>query len=72
MYTSVYGDRRVRVFNIALGVSDQLHTYYKAANNEALCAYLIRKHLLQLETKGSRYVKQQIIDDVAELLTKYR
>ena len=72
LYTNQQGERRVRIFNIASSVTDSINNYFKAANCEVFVTYLLRSSLASLPSSNAKSVKDSIINQVVELLTKYR
>lgn len=43
LYTNIFGERRIRVFNLNIPVTKNLNAYYKAADCEAIVEYSTKK-----------------------------
>ena len=72
MYTSIYGERKVRIFNFSLTVQSGLNDYYRAVNCETFCAYFLRQKLSTIDKFGAKNIREQLVDVLVEILTNYR
>ena len=48
LYTSIYGERRIRVFNMAYQVAKSLNQYFKACIAENYVQYFLRQKLARI------------------------
>ena len=72
LYTDPYGERKIRVFNYAWLVSQNLYNYCKSADVESVSQFQIRQNLTQVTRKGAKSTKEKVINDLVEMLTNYR
>jgi hypothetical protein len=54
MYSTQFGERRIRIFNYALSVAKSLNAYYKAADCETLSEFMIKKEVARIMAKGAK------------------
>jgi len=57
---------------MAFNVVSSLNHYFKAANCETFCQYFLRYQLTLLDKLGAKQVRDEIIEKMVNLLTKYR
>lgn len=74
IYTSVCGERRVRVHNLALNTCSNLAELYKSACCDTLVNYLVRDTVekLRFGSLSSKVAKEQLTSRVVSILTGYR
>lgn len=72
MYTTIYSERRIRVFNMAFQVVKNLNQYFKACVVENWTQYFLRQKLARLHLKGARPLREEIVADTVQVLHLYR
>jgi protein transport protein SEC24 len=72
LYTSQYGERRIRVFNQSMQLTKNLNGYFKAADVETLSDFQIRRYASRVATLGPKATKEAIINNLVTLLHTYR
>lgn len=72
LYTTIWGERRIRVFNMNLQIVKTLNGYFKTADVETLSQFIIRREATKIMVKGSVNSKQSLINGLVDLLFTYR
>jgi len=72
LYTTQYGERRIRVFNINIPVAKNLNGYFKGADVETLTAFILKKEASRVMVKGAKVTKENVINNLVNLLYVYR
>ena len=72
MYTTHWGDKRIRVFNQCLTMAKNLNGYYKAADCEALSVFSVKRHVSRVMVNGAKGSKESTISELVNLLHIYR
>lgn len=72
LYTNVFGERRIRVFNHSFQVVKSLNAYFKSTVVESYAQYLLRSQLARLDTKGPKNIREILINKLVDLLVNYR
>lgn len=72
LYTTQYGERRIRVFNQSLQLSKNLNGYFKAADVETLADFTIKRYASRVMSVGAKTTKESIINNLVTLLHTYR
>jgi protein transport protein SEC24 len=68
LYSTQFGDKRIRVFNLSLPVSKNINTYFKSADVEALSHFLVKKEVSRVFQKGPKAVRESVINTLVTLL----
>ncbi|VDM56296.1 unnamed protein product [Angiostrongylus costaricensis] len=80
LFTSVSGQRRLRILNLCLPVSSDYNQLYRVADQGALVSYLLKNGTFSYVSKsvqtnrerGLKEVKEQIFQRCAQILATYR
>jgi protein transport protein SEC24 len=72
LYTSMEGQRRIRVHTLALPVSDSISTVFKSADLDAQLAVLVRQTAIQVPGSALNVVKDTVISKAVSTLHAYR
>lgn len=72
LYTSVGGQRRLRIHNLALATSAQMPDVFRSAELDALVNLLAKSSLHQLLKRGPKEVRESLISRCANILAAYR
>lgn len=72
LYTTQFGERRIRVFNINMPVAKNLNGYFKGADVETLSAFTIKREASRIMVKGAKLTKEGVINNLVNLLHVYR
>lgn len=72
LYTTEFGERRIRLFNLKLLSSDSYSTYYKGVDGYAMLMSLARTAAVQMDTTSLPEVRSNLQDSVEECLLQYR
>lgn len=72
LFTSVSGQRRLRIINIALPVSADYSALYRLADQDTLIAYLLKFSVRLSREKGIKEVKEALAARCAQILATYR
>ncbi|ETN83329.1 Sec23/Sec24 trunk domain protein [Necator americanus] len=72
LFTSVSGQRRLRILNICLPVSSDYNQLYRVADQGALVSYLLKNAVQANREKGNKEMKEQIFQRCAQILATYR
>lgn len=72
LYATLFGERRIRIFNFNLPVAKHLNVYYKSTDVEALSQFIIKKELSRMPQKGCKATRESIINNLVTLLHNYR
>ena len=72
LYTTHFGERRIRVFNQCLQISKTLNGHFKAADVETLSDFMIKREASRIMQRGSKVTKESIINNLVTLLHSYR
>ncbi|KHJ89816.1 Sec23/Sec24 trunk domain protein [Oesophagostomum dentatum] len=72
LFTSVSGQRRLRILNICLPVSSDYNQLYRVADQGALVSYMLKNAVQINREKGNKEMKEQIFQRCAQILATYR
>jgi len=72
MYSTMFGERRIRVFNYNLLIAKNLNAYYKAADCETLSQFMVKKEISRVMVKGAKLTRETITNNLVNLLYVYR
>jgi protein transport protein SEC24 len=72
LYTTSNGERRVRVQNVAVRSSDDIHEVFQHVDQEAVVATIAKEASFKSLTKTSREVREAITDKCIRILAAYR
>uniref|UniRef100_A0A0N4ZBP9 Protein transport protein Sec24C n=1 Tax=Parastrongyloides trichosuri TaxID=131310 RepID=A0A0N4ZBP9_PARTI len=72
LYTSVSGQRRLRIHNLSLATTTDFSTIYKAIEADTFVAYLYKHAERIVREKLPKDMKEQIINMCAHILATYR
>ena len=72
LYTNPYGQRVIRVINLALKVSTDLMTNFKGLDVEAVGLLLLRKNLFTISNQMIKQVRESLINQLVNILYSYR
>uniref|UniRef100_A0A0N5CDD9 Protein transport protein Sec24D n=1 Tax=Strongyloides papillosus TaxID=174720 RepID=A0A0N5CDD9_STREA len=72
LYTSVSGQRRIRIHNISLNTTDNYLSFYKNIDSDTLVTYLYKYAENIVKTKNIRAMKEEITTICAHILATYR
>lgn len=72
LYTTIQGQRCVRVHNLALQVAPLLTNVFRYTDLEANCAVYLRQASQWMKEKNSVKTREQLIDNCANVLFNYR
>ncbi|VDO22276.1 unnamed protein product [Haemonchus placei] len=72
LFTSVSGQRRLRILNLCLPVSSDYNQLYRVADQGALVSYLLKNAVQINREKGQKEMKEQIFQRCAQILATYR
>uniref|UniRef100_A0A0K0DEP8 SECA_MOTOR_DEAD domain-containing protein n=1 Tax=Angiostrongylus cantonensis TaxID=6313 RepID=A0A0K0DEP8_ANGCA len=72
LFTSVSGQRRLRILNLCLPVSSDYNQLYRVADQGALVSYLLKIAVQTNRERGLKEVKEQIFQRCAQILATYR
>ena len=68
LYTTQYGERRIRVFNHSIPVAKNMSAYFKSADVEATSQFVVRKELSKVALRGVKAVKEALLNNMVTLL----
>ena len=72
LYTSVYGERRIRVLNLQLSVVGNIQTLYKSLDVEGVLSLMTKRELARSGTATSVGIKESLIATTVNILYGYR
>jgi protein transport protein SEC24 len=72
LYSNLYGERRIRLFNVAYPAVKSLNQYFKSTVVESYAQYFLRQKLARLHEKGPKNIREEIINKLVDLLVNYR
>jgi protein transport protein SEC24 len=72
LYTNIFGETRIRVFNMAYEVETNLHQYLKMAVAENYVQYFLKEKLVRVSSIGCKQVREEILNHVVDVLYIYR
>lgn len=72
LYTNAYGQRVIRVINLALKVSNDLMTNFKGLDCETVGLLLLRKNIINLNSQTSKHIREQMVNQLVNILYAYR
>jgi protein transport protein SEC24 len=58
LYTTLFGERRIRVFNMNMQLAKNLNAYFKGADVETLSSFIIKREASRVMTKGAKVTKE--------------
>ena len=72
LYNNIFGEQRIRIFNVNLQVAKNLNEYYKFADVEQLSQFFLKQNIAQSFEKGPKSVREQVLNSLVSLLHNYR
>ena len=72
LYTNQYGQRVIRVINLAIKVSNDLMANFRGMDVEVVGALLLRKNMLAISTHAIKQIRESIINQLVSILYSYR
>ncbi|KAF5204290.1 transport protein Sec24-like [Thalictrum thalictroides] len=72
LYTTIYGERRIRVTTLSLPCTSVLSNLFRAADLDAQFANFLKQVANEIPTKPLIQVKEQVINKCVNILTAYR
>jgi protein transport protein SEC24 len=72
MYTTFYGEKRIRVFNQCFPMAKNLNAYYKSADCEGLSTFTVKREVSRVMVRGGKGAKESVINNLVNLLHIYR
>ena len=72
LYTNQYGQRVIRVINLAIGTSNDLITIFRCTDVEACSQLMLRKNFPNISTVNVNTIRENIISLVVSILHSYR
>ncbi|CAG5086922.1 Oidioi.mRNA.OKI2018_I69.PAR.g11404.t1.cds [Oikopleura dioica] len=72
LYTSVFGERRLRIHNLQLGVISQLADVYKVAETDAMMNFFSKLAVRSCRDTSPQKLKEGLIQRFSNILATYR
>ncbi|KAI9315351.1 Sec23/Sec24 trunk domain-containing protein [Dichotomocladium elegans] len=72
LYTTKAGERRVRVHNLSLSVTNQIAEVFRSGDEDAAISVILRKAIFDSHHKSRRDIHKKMTDDCVNILTAYR
>ncbi|KAI6243881.1 hypothetical protein M3Y99_00054500 [Aphelenchoides fujianensis] len=72
LFTSVGGQRRLRIHNLALAVTTDHNALYRAADQNAVFVHMLKHAEFTLREKSPKDMKEEIVSTCAHILSNYR
>jgi hypothetical protein len=72
MYSTQFGERRIRVFNYNLLIAKNLNNYYKGTDQETLSEFIVKHELSRVFMRGAKATRETITNNLVNLLHTYR
>ncbi|KJH44857.1 Sec23/Sec24 trunk domain protein [Dictyocaulus viviparus] len=72
LFTSVSGQRRLRILNLCLPVSSDYNQLYRVADHGALVSYFLKNAVQMNRERGLKEMKEHIFQRCAQILAAYR
>ncbi|XP_055518262.1 LOW QUALITY PROTEIN: protein transport protein Sec24C-like [Leucoraja erinacea] len=72
LYTTVHGQRRLRIHNVALNCSNQLTDTFRTSQAETLLNYFAKSAYHRVLSHSSKTVRDELVNQVTRMLACYR
>ena len=72
LHTDMYGERKIRIMNYSWKAASNLFNYYRSADVENVAQFKMRHDLTYVTKRGSKNVREKVINDLVEMLQNYR
>ncbi|XP_044509940.1 protein transport protein Sec24-like At4g32640 isoform X3 [Mangifera indica] len=72
LYTTVYGQRRIRVTNLSLPCSNMLSNLFRSADLDTQFACFLKKEVLEIPSRPLLHVRGQVTSFCINILVSYR
>lgn len=72
LYQTIYGETRIRVFNMSFEVMANLHNYIKSTVVESYTQYIVKEKLARMPEKTCQKVREELINHIVDVLYVYR
>ena len=72
LYTSVSGERKIRLHNLTLAVTPNHNDVFQYSNVNTLMSYLLKQAIAEGRTKENAQIKQNLIEKSVNILAAYR
>lgn len=72
LFTSVSGQRRLRIHNLSLAVSSEMANLYRSADMDSIINYLAKQAERSLLHKSPKEIRETLVSQCAKMLATYR
>uniref|UniRef100_A0AC35G9H3 Uncharacterized protein n=1 Tax=Panagrolaimus sp. PS1159 TaxID=55785 RepID=A0AC35G9H3_9BILA len=72
LFTSCGGQRRLRIHNISLQVSNDYNVIYRFADQDTIVTYLLKQAAKAIYEKSAKEIREELIERGAQMLAIYR
>jgi protein transport protein SEC24 len=72
LFTSCGGQRRLRIHNISLQVSNDYNVIYRFADQDTIVTYLLKHAAKAIYEKSAKEIREELIERGAQMLAIYR
>ena len=72
LHTDMYGERKIRIMNYSWKATSKLINYFRSADVENVAQFKVRHDLTFVTKKGSKNVREKVINDMVTMLQNYR
>merc|ERR1719402_160478 len=72
LYTSCSGQRRLRILNLSLNISDNMGEFYRNCDLETIVNFLAKQNISRLMETSPKVVKEGLMSQCATILACYR
>lgn len=72
LYTTRYGQRRVRVHNLQLSATSQIADVFRYGDVDTTVSVILRKAIFDLHHKNRKDIHKTLTDNCVDILTAYR
>ena len=72
LYTSMYQENRLRIFNVSFKVIDNLNKYFKSCTVESYVNYFLKQKLSKIDVKGPKLIREEILNELVDIMYNYR
>lgn len=64
LYDTIYGERKIRVFNKRLSLSQNIGAYYTSIDQEILSQFIVRKEVSKVMDRGIIQTKEALLNGI--------
>eukprot|EP00349_Pseudokeronopsis_sp_Brazil_P002794 CAMPEP_0202963266 /NCGR_PEP_ID=MMETSP1396-20130829/7245_1 /ASSEMBLY_ACC=CAM_ASM_000872 /TAXON_ID= /ORGANISM="Pseudokeronopsis sp., Strain Brazil" /LENGTH=361 /DNA_ID=CAMNT_0049684321 /DNA_START=1043 /DNA_END=2128 /DNA_ORIENTATION=+ len=72
LYTTAFGEKRIRIFNQMVPVCKNLNGYFKSGDVEAVAEFIVKREVSKVSLRGAKASREALMNNLVTMLYNYR